>query len=264
MVQHRAYKYRIYPTDEQAVKMQHNIDCSRFVYNQILSDRILYHDLYEEGEFTKQERDELQKSLTPGFYKNLTPEEAQEYYGRNFEFLKDTDCYALCNSQLDVESAYRNFYKGVTKYPKHKRRDSAKQSYTTNARYTKRKDGTIHASIYVKNSHIRLPKIGMVKINKHRPLYGHIKRVTITIDIGTMTNPRTGDTTISVVEVNPAVNSGYFQADPYPVMSALAHTWDTARKQCGDGWITWADIAPTTAARSARISRIVRNTTRVG
>ena len=180
MVQHRAYKYRIYPTDKQAVKMQHNIDCSRFVYNQILSDRILYHDLYEEGEFTKQERDELQKRLTPGFYKNLTPDEAQEYYGRDFEFLKDTDCYALCNSQLNVESAYRNFYKGITKYPKYKRRDSAKQSYTTNARYTKRKDGTIHASIYVKNSHIRLPKIGMVKINKHRPLYGHIKRVTIT------------------------------------------------------------------------------------
>jgi hypothetical protein len=85
----------------------------------------------------------------------------------------------------------------------------------------------------------------------------------VTIDIGTMRNPRTGNTTVSVVEVNPAVNSGYFEADPYAVMSALAHTWDTAREQLGDGWITWGDIAPTKAAQSARINRIIGNPARV-
>lgn len=48
-MQHKAYKFRMFPTEEQAELMWKTIGCARFMYNQILTDRNLYHELYEDG-----------------------------------------------------------------------------------------------------------------------------------------------------------------------------------------------------------------------
>ncbi|WP_316496010.1 helix-turn-helix domain-containing protein, partial [Enterococcus faecium] len=37
MLQHRAYKFRIYPNQEQEILMTKTIGCSRFVYNYFLN-----------------------------------------------------------------------------------------------------------------------------------------------------------------------------------------------------------------------------------
>ena len=47
-MQHKAYKFRMFPTEEQAEIMWKIIGCARFMYNQILADRSLYHELYED------------------------------------------------------------------------------------------------------------------------------------------------------------------------------------------------------------------------
>ena len=37
---YKAFKYRLYPTAPQADKINQNIGCARFVYNQLLDERI--------------------------------------------------------------------------------------------------------------------------------------------------------------------------------------------------------------------------------
>ena len=36
----KAYKYRIYPNEEQEIQLNKTFGCTRFIYNQILADRI--------------------------------------------------------------------------------------------------------------------------------------------------------------------------------------------------------------------------------
>lgn len=57
---HKSYKFRMFPTDEQAEVLWKTIGCARFMYNQILADRNLYHELYVDGVLSKDERDVLQ------------------------------------------------------------------------------------------------------------------------------------------------------------------------------------------------------------
>ncbi|MFR4730856.1 MAG: helix-turn-helix domain-containing protein [Blautia massiliensis (ex Durand et al. 2017)] len=39
----RAVKIRIYPNKEQRVQIEQTIGCSRFIYNQMLADKISYY-----------------------------------------------------------------------------------------------------------------------------------------------------------------------------------------------------------------------------
>lgn len=83
-----------------------------------------------------------------------------------------------------------------------------------------------------------------------------------TIDIGTMYRPSTGEVEVALVEVNHGINAGYFHADSYSVMRGVQQAWHTQREQClapeaQDGWLTWADIAPTTAAHRARVMKLI-------
>ena len=179
-MRHVSYKFRMYPTDEQKSLMWKTIGSARFIYNQILEDRKFYQELYEGGIFSKDERDFLQSKLTPAFYKNLSIEEALRYYGReSFDFLKEVDSLALSNAQLNVESAYRNFFSHGRGYPKLKVNDKAKWSYKTNTVYQRNKDGIPRSSLFIKGNNLNLPKVGKVRINKHRAVYGKLKSATI-------------------------------------------------------------------------------------
>ena len=47
-MQHRAYKYRIYPTQEQRQQLQKVFGCCRFVYNQLLTESIKEYETYKQ------------------------------------------------------------------------------------------------------------------------------------------------------------------------------------------------------------------------
>ena len=144
----RAYKYRLYPTNAQAQMFLKTFGCVRFVYNQMLADRIAYYR-------------KTKKTLhnTPAQYK------------KEYPFLKEVDSLALANAQLHLNMAYKNFFeqKSVGK-PKFKSRKNFYQSYSTNNQ---------KGSIRIENGKIRLPKIGFVKIRQHRSFEGLIKTVTV-------------------------------------------------------------------------------------
>ena len=83
-----AYRFRIYPTEEQKILLGKTFGCCRFLYNQMLDDKI------REYEKTKK----MLKN-TPAMYK------------REYLFLKEVDSLALANVQLHLEKAYKNFFR---------------------------------------------------------------------------------------------------------------------------------------------------------
>lgn len=143
-----AYKYRLYPNKEQQEYFAKCFGCVRFIYNRMLSDKIEYYN-------------ETKQKL------NNTPAQ----YKKEFEWLKEVDSLALANAQMNLQTAYNNFFKRPeVGFPKFKSRKNHHFSYTTNNQ---------GGNIYVSGRHIKLPKIGLVRIKKHRDFEGLIKSVTV-------------------------------------------------------------------------------------
>ena len=150
----RAYKYRLYPNSEQKEYFAKTFGCSRLIYNLMLADRI---KSYEEN-----------KDLDIKKIKYPTPAQ----YKKKYEFLKEVDSLALANEQINLDKAYKNFFRDKSVgFPKFKSKKTNYHSYTTN-----NQKGTV----YIKNGYIKLPKLkSMVRIKQHRQFEGTIKSCTI-------------------------------------------------------------------------------------
>lgn len=155
--QNKAYKFRLYPTKEQALLMRQTFGCVRFVYNKMLAER---KDTYET---LKDDKAALKKVKHP------TPAK----YKKEFEWLRKVDSLSLANAQLNLDKAYKAFFKGNAKFPKFKSKRH-KQSYTTNV---------VNGNIQMLDGHIKLPKLKMVKLKQHReiPSEHMIKSCTISM-----------------------------------------------------------------------------------
>lgn len=144
----KAYKYRLYPNKEQQEYFAKCFGCVRFIYNRMLSDKIEH---YKE---TKQKL-------------NNTPAQ----YKKEFPWLKEVDSLALANAQMNLQSAYNNFFsRPEVGFPKFKSKKSHYYSYKTNNQ---------NGSITISDRYIKLPKIGLVKVKKHRDFEGIIKSVAV-------------------------------------------------------------------------------------
>ncbi|CAB1245553.1 transposase [Clostridiaceae bacterium BL-3] len=150
----KAYKYRIYPNKEQKLYFAGTFGCVRFIYNKMLADRI---KSYKEN-----------KDLDIKKIKYPTPAQ----YKKEFEWLKEVDSLALANAQMDLNKAYKNFFRDKSiGFPKFKSKKSNYNNYTTN-----NQNGTV----YIKDEHIKLPKLkSMIKIKQHREFNGIIKSCTV-------------------------------------------------------------------------------------
>ena len=133
-----AYRYRIYPNEIQANLILQTFGCVRFVYNKILGKA---KEIYElEGK---------NKIVTPASLKT------------EFQFLKEVDSLALANVQMNVKTAFTNFFQKRTSFPKFKSKKTARKSYSTNS---------VNNSIRIEDNSIKLPKLGLVKIKLHRTI----------------------------------------------------------------------------------------------
>lgn len=141
-----AYKYRLYPNKEQEIYFAKTFGCVRFIYNKMLSDKIEYYK-------------ETNQKL------NNTPAQ----YKKEYEWLKEVDAQALCNAQMNLQTAYSNFFKRPeVGFPKFKSKKNNHFSYTTN-----------QVTIKVSDKYITLPKVGQLRIKRHRVFDGKIKNATI-------------------------------------------------------------------------------------
>ena len=154
MKQLKAYKFRIYPSDEQKIFFSKTFGCVRLVYNLMLNDRI---KAYEESKGSPNKKI---KYPTPAKYK------------KEYEFLKEIDSLALANAQMNLDKAYKNFFRDKSiGFPKFKSKKNPVQSYTTN-----NQNGTIN----IFESWLKLPKLKeLIKIKAHRKIEDTIKSATI-------------------------------------------------------------------------------------
>ena len=151
----KAYKFRIYPTEEQEIFFAKTFGCVRKVYNLMLNDR---KKAYEE---VKNDPSKKMTFPTPAKYKE------------EFPFLKEVDSLALANAQLNLDKAYKNFFRDKSVgFPRFKSKKNPVQSYTTN-----NQNGTV---ALIDSKFIKVPKLkSLVRIKLHRQPKGMIKSATI-------------------------------------------------------------------------------------
>lgn len=149
MKYNKAFKYRILPNKEQEILIQKTFGCTRFVYNKILGRAL---EIYEQ--------EGVNKIITPATLKD------------KFQFLKEVDSLALANAQLNVRTAFTNFFQKRTKFPRFKSKKKDRKSYTTNC---------VNNNVRFENKKLKVPKIGLLNIKLHReiPITHKIKSLTI-------------------------------------------------------------------------------------
>ena len=124
----RAMRFRIEPNKAQRELLEKTFGSCRFLYNRMLSDKMLS-DLT--GEKIK---------ITPAVYK------------KEFPWLREVDSLALCNVQLDLERAFRDYRKVPGRgRPRYKSKHHSRRSYTTNV---------VNGNIRIKGKRIGSPSWG--------------------------------------------------------------------------------------------------------
>lgn len=94
-------------------------------------------------------------------------------YKKEFEWLKEVDSLALANAQLNLNKAYKNFFREKSVgFPKFKSRKSNHRSYTTNY---------VNGNIKLEDGFLTLPKLKAVKIKQHREVPKDYKLKSVTI-----------------------------------------------------------------------------------
>lgn len=147
----KAYKFRLYPNDEQTNTFHQHFGAVRFVYNWALEHKI---KVYETEKRTLS-RFDLNKML---------PDHKNEN-----EWLKTSNSQSLQSASIDLESAFTKFFREKKGFPKFKSRKNLVQSFHVPQHY----------AIDFENNTIKLPKIGLVKAKIHRYFEGLLKTATV-------------------------------------------------------------------------------------
>ena len=151
----KAYKYRIYPNKEQQTLIAKTFGCCRFVYNYYLDKRIQAY---------KENKTSLNYYDCANNLKDLKKE---------FEWLKEVDAISLQSSLKNLDSAYQKFFKEHSGFPKFKSKKTHRFSYKTKS---------VNNNIQFLNNHIKLPKLGWIKVKDKQIPQGRILNATISQD----------------------------------------------------------------------------------
>jgi len=147
----KGVKLRIYPNQEQQLKIKLNFGYNRFVWNQMLNMMIKRYENNPEASF-----------LSAYTLDSLLPCLKMEY-----PWLKEAESTSLQATNHDLVEAYKKFFKKHKGFPKFKSRKFPKQSYTV-------KMGIKPVAIH----YLKIPKLGTVKVKGQLPVE-KIKRATI-------------------------------------------------------------------------------------
>ncbi|MBW4500411.1 MAG: IS200/IS605 family element transposase accessory protein TnpB [Scytonema hyalinum WJT4-NPBG1] len=145
----KAYKFRIYPNNEQSAFLAKCFGCSRFVYNYFLR---VTTDAYAESK----------KSLRYKEWAKLLVKLKSE-----FEWLTEVNSQSLQQTLKDLKSAFTRFFKKLGGFPNFKKR-SNRQSFRVPQHF-----------LISENGFLKLPKMTPLKMVIHREILGTPKNVTI-------------------------------------------------------------------------------------
>ena len=145
----KAFKYCLYPTEEQKDKLAVQFGCSRFVYNHYRAAREGYY--YDTG-----------TSLN---YNDCAADLA-DILKVDYPWLKEATAQVLQQALMDLDRAYKNFFDGRADYPTFRRKfDKQSIRFPQDFKF----DGSL----------IYLPKVGWIKVIRHRRIEGTMKNCTV-------------------------------------------------------------------------------------
>ena len=147
-MENKGVKYRIYPTKEQEQQLLQEVGNRRFVWNQFLAKQTKFYEKHKQFKFYY-----FMTSYLVGFK-------------QDHDFLLLSNAQALQQTLKDLELAIKRCYQLGFGFPKFKK---------------KGKDDSFRVpqGFVVGRSSITIPKVGQIKINKHCPLGGKAKHLTI-------------------------------------------------------------------------------------
>ena len=149
---HKAFKFRLLPTKEQEVLLAKHFGCVRFIYNHFLSEKQKHYL-------------ENKETLKFNACQNMLIKQKKD---EGYEWLKEVNSQCLVSTLLHLETAYTNFFKKNSKFPKFKSKKN-KNSFQIPQ----------HVSLKEHNI-VQIPKFKEgLKFIKHRDLKGQIKSATI-------------------------------------------------------------------------------------
>lgn len=152
---HKAYQFRLYPNHEQKRKIDCTLGAVRYVYNYFLREwDKSYH--------------EIGRGLNFAYCSSMLPKLKQE---EETKWLKDVDSMALQAAVRQLSDAFIYFYKYQTRFPKPRRKNDYYQRFVSKQ---------VKNNILVKDQHVKIPKIGWVKMRQTQEVHGHITSVTVT------------------------------------------------------------------------------------
>jgi putative transposase len=170
-MKYRAYKYRLYPNDEQKVLIAKHLGSCRFIYNYALAKKVKAF----QTDKTNLSRFDIQAEL-PDMKKS-----------KEYCWLKEVNSLSLQASLANLDSAYTKFFREYKGFPKFKSKKDSKQSFSIPQ----------NTKVDFENGRVFIPKFkGGIKARLHRTFEGIVKTSTIT-------RTTTGKYFISIiVEVN--------------------------------------------------------------
>jgi len=148
---HKTYRYALVPNEDQKTLLAKHFGCVRWVFNHFLNER---------------KEQYLLGGKSDSYYKQAATL-TQLKKAEETDWLKEVNSQTLQYSLRCLDTAYLNFFRAKTKFPRFKsRRD--KNSFTI-PQFVTVEDGILH-----------IPKFREgIKINLHRPIDGEIKHCTI-------------------------------------------------------------------------------------
>lgn len=152
----KAYKYRLYPTEEQKVLLAKHFGSSRFIYNYALDKKIKSYQTTKESlsRFT------LQKDIPK--LKKL----------EETSWLKEVNSQSLQASLENLDKAFTKFFRDKKGFPKFKSKHNNRQSFSVP------QNGIVN----FETNTISLPKFKQpIKCRLHRKFEGNSKTITVSI-----------------------------------------------------------------------------------
>lgn len=149
----KAYKYRLYPNNEQMTFFEKSFGCVRFVYNWGLNRRI---EAYQTDN-TRLSWVDICKELT-----SLKKREETKW-------LNEVIGQSLQSSLRDMDSAFTRFFREKKGFPKFHNKKSSNNSFHI----------VQGVSVDFERSRVKLPKAGLVKFGKNRVFDGKIGTCTV-------------------------------------------------------------------------------------
>ena len=160
----KTYKFRLLPNKTQEHLLNKTFGCARFIFNQMLAER---KEVYEQF---KNDKEALYK------YKYKT----EKQYKEDYEWLKEVDSVAVQQSRVDLDEAYKKFFKSLSGKRKGKQMGLPQfKSKKTNRQTFRTLNINNNIEIVFENKRLKLPKLKWIKYADDRTFNGIIKNVTV-------------------------------------------------------------------------------------